>query len=193
MAPYHYEDDPENPGQKRLVEDQMTDEQKQSLQPSTYGEEVAQRDARLQQEREAGGMVMATPARAAVETVGVSDSAEAEQAAITSPTKAEAAKAEADAKGEAQRAEAQRAEAEASTPPEGADATNSEPVLAKGSLPDDFPGRAALADAGVNTFTQLRKFGDVTEIAGIGPATAEKIATALAEADAAAAEAATPA
>lgn len=50
----------------------------------------------------------------------------------------------------------------------------------KGKLPEDFPGHAALAEAGINTYAQLRKAGDVTEVAGIGPATAKKIAEALA-------------
>jgi len=50
----------------------------------------------------------------------------------------------------------------------------------KGKLPEDFPGHAALAEAGINTYAQLRKAGDVTEVSGIGPATAKKIAEALA-------------
>jgi len=56
-----------------------------------------------------------------------------------------------------------------------------EPVVKQGKLPEDFPGHAALAEAGINTFNQLRKAGDVTEIPGIGPATAEKIQAALEE------------
>lgn len=51
----------------------------------------------------------------------------------------------------------------------------------QGKLPDDFPGYAALAAAGISTYAQLRKAGDVTKIEGIGPATAEKIETALSE------------
>ena len=51
----------------------------------------------------------------------------------------------------------------------------------QGKLPEDFPGHAALAEAGINTFGQLRKAGDVTEIEGIGPATAKKIEEALEE------------
>ncbi|HEV8655638.1 MAG TPA: helix-hairpin-helix domain-containing protein [Candidatus Limnocylindria bacterium] len=48
-----------------------------------------------------------------------------------------------------------------------------------GPLPDDFPGRDKLADAGIRTYAQLRDAGDVTEIPGIGEATAKKIADAL--------------
>ena len=48
-----------------------------------------------------------------------------------------------------------------------------------GPLPDDFPGRSALADAGINTYAQLRKVDDVTDLPGVGPATAAKIAEAL--------------
>lgn len=58
------------------------------------------------------------------------------------------------------------------------------PPALKGKLPDDFPGHAALVEAGINTYGQLRKAGDVTAIAGIGPATAEKITAALAAAPA---------
>mgnify|MGYP003577716263 CR=1 FL=1 len=54
------------------------------------------------------------------------------------------------------------------------------PEELKGKLPEDFPGHAALSEAGINTFAQLRKAGDVTEISGIGPATAAKIAERLA-------------
>ena len=49
----------------------------------------------------------------------------------------------------------------------------------KGKLPEDFPGHAALEAAGITTYAQLRKAGDVTEVPGIGKATAEKIADAL--------------
>lgn len=51
----------------------------------------------------------------------------------------------------------------------------------KGKLPEDFPGHSALAAAGITTYSQLRKAGDVTDVVGIGPATAEKIAEALGE------------
>lgn len=58
-----------------------------------------------------------------------------------------------------------------------------EPAKPKqGNLPDDFPGRAALADAGINTFAQVRKQRDgegLTAVAGIGEATARKIDEAL--------------
>lgn len=53
------------------------------------------------------------------------------------------------------------------------------PADLNGPLPDDFPGRSALADAGINTYAQLRAAGDVTEIAGIGAATDAKITEAL--------------
>ncbi len=53
------------------------------------------------------------------------------------------------------------------------------PAAKKGKLPEDFPGHAALETAGITTFAQLRKAGDVTEVEGIGPATAEKINEAL--------------
>jgi hypothetical protein len=50
----------------------------------------------------------------------------------------------------------------------------------KGKLPEDFPGHASLDAAGIHTYAQLRKAGDVTEVKGIGEATAVKIAEALA-------------
>ena len=50
-----------------------------------------------------------------------------------------------------------------------------EPAELKGKLPEDFPGHAALAEAGINTYGQLRKVSDLTAIAGIGEATAAKI------------------
>ena len=49
----------------------------------------------------------------------------------------------------------------------------------KGKLPEDFPGHAALLEAGIHTYAQLRKAGELTEIPGIGEATAAKIAEAL--------------
>jgi hypothetical protein len=48
-----------------------------------------------------------------------------------------------------------------------------------GPLPEDFPGRDKLADAGITTYAKLRDAGDVTAIPGIGAATAAKIADAL--------------
>ncbi len=48
-----------------------------------------------------------------------------------------------------------------------------------GPLPDDFPGRAALADAHINTYAQIRKIDDPSTIPGVGEATADKIADAL--------------
>lgn len=61
----------------------------------------------------------------------------------------------------------------------------SEPEPPKqGKLPEDFPGHAALAEAGINTFAQARKQRDskdgLTGVAGIGEATAAKIEEALA-------------
>lgn len=53
----------------------------------------------------------------------------------------------------------------------------------KGPLPDNFPGRAALAGAGINTFAQARKARDseegLTGITGVGDATAKAIKEAL--------------
>ena len=51
----------------------------------------------------------------------------------------------------------------------------------RGPLPEDFPGHAALLDVGITTYAQVRKAGDLTEIAGIGNATAAKIADELAK------------
>ena len=50
-------------------------------------------------------------------------------------------------------------------------------------LPEDFPGRAALEEAGEFTPAKIRKrveAGTLTEIPGIGEATAEKITTEMA-------------
>lgn len=55
------------------------------------------------------------------------------------------------------------------------------PVELKGPLPADFPAHDLLHDAGINTYTQLSKVDDYTTIAGVGPATAEKIANRLVE------------
>lgn len=60
----------------------------------------------------------------------------------------------------------------------------------QGPLPDDFPAKAKLEEHGIKTYAQLRKAGDVTELEGIGTATAAKIAEALGESDAADAAAA---
>jgi hypothetical protein len=54
------------------------------------------------------------------------------------------------------------------------------PEELKGKLPEDFPGYAALVDAGIHTYAQLRKAGDITEVPGIRKATAAKIAEAIA-------------
>jgi hypothetical protein len=59
------------------------------------------------------------------------------------------------------------------------EATTSSGDKKTGPLPDDFPGRAALAEAKINTYAQLRAAGDPTTIPGIGEATAEKIAEAM--------------
>lgn len=51
------------------------------------------------------------------------------------------------------------------------------PAPADGPLPDDFPGLAKLAAAGVTTWSKLRQLGDdYTRVPGIGPATAKAIA-----------------
>lgn len=62
-----------------------------------------------------------------------------------------------------------------------AEAEKQEAAQPKGKLPEDFPGHGALEAAGITTYAQLRKAGDVTEIPGIGKATAEKIAAELGE------------
>ena len=53
----------------------------------------------------------------------------------------------------------------------------------KGHLPQTFPGFDALAEAGINTYHQVRKQRDSEEgliaVAGIGPATAAHIEEAL--------------
>lgn len=46
-------------------------------------------------------------------------------------------------------------------------------------LPDDFPGAATLAEAGINTIEDLVAAGNLTDIPGIGPARAAKIREAL--------------
>jgi hypothetical protein len=46
-------------------------------------------------------------------------------------------------------------------------------------LPPEFPGRAALAEAGVDTLADLIAIEDYQEIYGIGPATEEEIRQAL--------------
>ncbi len=49
----------------------------------------------------------------------------------------------------------------------------------KGPLPDDFPGLTALRDADLDTYGKVRAYGDVTDVPGIGAATAAKIKAAL--------------
>lgn len=52
--------------------------------------------------------------------------------------------------------------------------------MKQGRLPEDFPSRAALAAADINTFAQVRNLkGDYSEIAGVGPARAAEIDAAL--------------
>jgi hypothetical protein len=43
------------------------------------------------------------------------------------------------------------------------------------ALPLDLPGRDALLKAGIKTIDEIKAIGDLTEIEGIGKATAEKI------------------
>ena len=50
-----------------------------------------------------------------------------------------------------------------------------EPIEPKGPLPSDFPAHDKLHEGGINTYTQLSKVDDLTEIAGIGPATVKQI------------------
>lgn len=50
----------------------------------------------------------------------------------------------------------------------------------KGKLPEDFPGYSALEAEGITTYAKLRKRLDgITEVPGIGDATAEKIREAM--------------
>jgi hypothetical protein len=52
----------------------------------------------------------------------------------------------------------------------------------RGKLPPDFPGHAALEAEGITTYAKLRKrLADLTDIPGIGAATAEKITAAMNE------------
>lgn len=64
-----------------------------------------------------------------------------------------------------------------------ADAPEPEHVKPKrGKLPEDFPGHAALEAEGITTYAKVRKRLDsLTEIPGIGEATAEKIKAAMNE------------
>lgn len=87
-------------------------------------------------------------------------------------------------------ASAQGIEAKQETLPvavsEPAESTETEPAEVaeqKGPLPEDFPGRHALAGAGINTFAQVRKARDskegLTGLTGVGDATAKAIEEAL--------------
>ena len=78
------------------------------------------------------------------------------------------------------------AEAAAATEPTAATLTPRAPAESTGAagekngpLPDDFPGHAALAEAGIKTYAQLRKYGDVTDVPRIGAATEAKIKAAM--------------
>jgi hypothetical protein len=52
----------------------------------------------------------------------------------------------------------------------------------RGKLPEDFPGHAALEAEGITTYAKVRKrLADLTDIPGIGDATAEKISAAMGE------------
>lgn len=52
----------------------------------------------------------------------------------------------------------------------------------RGKLPDDFPGHAALEAEGLTTYAKVRKRIDsLTDVSGIGEATAEKIRAAMNE------------
>jgi hypothetical protein len=104
--------------------------------------------------------------------------AQAKEAEVAAKKMAEdAAKAEAEAK-KAEEEAAKAAEKDGVI-------TGDEKVVEelKGSLPDDFPGRQALADEGINTYNQLRHRRDSEEglkgIPGIGAATIVKIEEAL--------------
>ena len=62
---------------------------------------------------------------------------------------------------------------------ENPEAVEEAPKPLRGKLPEDFPGFKALEEAGITTYAQVRKAGDLTEIKGIGDATAASIAAAL--------------
>lgn len=61
----------------------------------------------------------------------------------------------------------------------GRDAATTATEPATDLLPDDFPGRAALQRAGITRLSQAREHADLTEIDGIGDATAEQISERL--------------
>ena len=72
--------------------------------------------------------------------------------------------------------------------PEGSEAAADEsdagtqPKTLKGPLPDGFPGKAALEEAGYNTYAKVRKLrdqGKLTEVPNIGDITAEQIEDSL--------------
>lgn len=56
-----------------------------------------------------------------------------------------------------------------------------EPLTATDELPEDFPGRKALIEAGITTLSQVRQLENVTDIPGIGEVKAAQIAEALAQ------------
>ena len=54
--------------------------------------------------------------------------------------------------------------------------SDEQPKRLRGKLPEDFPGYKALVDAGLDTYAKVRKALDtLTEVKGIGEATADKI------------------
>lgn len=61
----------------------------------------------------------------------------------------------------------------------GSASTTSSSSKKTGPLPEDFPGRTALEEAGIDTYAKVRAAGDLTKIPGIGEATADKIAEAV--------------
>ena len=58
-------------------------------------------------------------------------------------------------------------------------AAQAAPAPVGDGLPDDFPGRAQLVAAGLDTMSAVRAHEDLTQVEGIGPATAGKIQEAL--------------
>lgn len=66
----------------------------------------------------------------------------------------------------------------------GGQESDPEPTPPEITLLDDFPAVDKLRGAGLSTVGDVRRFGDVTQINGIGDATAEKIAAALDELEA---------
>lgn len=75
-------------------------------------------------------------------------------------------------------------EPEPAAEPEADDDDSGSGKKLKGKLPDGFPGKAALDEAGYGTYAKVRKLhdqGKLTEVPGIGEVTAGHIGEALSE------------